>query len=71
MVGVYCGLFMYVIGIVMTMLSLNVEVPMSGDFCDFPVKIKIGLLCIFIGVLVIAFSGLFMVSTNPLVLLER
>ena len=66
MIGIYLGSIIFVIGAVMTLfINRNVQVPMSGDFWDIPMRIKIGILFIIFGILLVCASVMFMLITNP------
>lgn len=66
MIGIYLGSIIFVIGAVMTLfINRNVQVSMSGDFWDMPMRIKIGILFIIFGILLVCASVMFMLITNP------
>lgn len=66
MIGIYLGSIIFVIGAVMTLfINRNVQVPMSGDFWDMSMRIKIGILFIIFGILLVCASVMFMLITNP------
>lgn len=46
-------------------MNRNVEVPMSGDFWDMPIRIKIGIIFLILGILLFGVSIIFMLITNP------
>lgn len=64
MIGMYLGVFVFIIGFIITfILCRNIECPMSNDFLDFPLIIKLGIIFIFVGILFFwffAFSELFL-----------
>lgn len=65
MIGIYIGVFLMAIGDATTIASGNTEVPMSGDFWDMPIQIKIAILLFVVGVLTVGVSVLFMLITDP------
>lgn len=65
MIGIYIGVFLMAIGGVTTIASGNTEVPMSGDFWDMPIQIKIAILLFVFGVLTFCVSALFMLIMDP------
>lgn len=71
MIGVYIGIFLFITGFIMTFfVNRNVKVPISNDFWDMPARIKIGILCLIIGILLICASIMFMLITDPVKLLR-
>lgn len=66
MIGVYIGIFLFVTGLIMNFfVNRNVKVPISNDFWDMPTRVKIGILCPIIGILLICASVMFMLITDP------
>ena len=72
MIGIYIGIIMFYIGAILTLImNRKVQVSMGGDFWDMPLKIKIGILMILIGVIVFCISILFMLMYSPFELLNK
>ena len=70
MIGIYLGIFIFVVGSIITLVvNGNVEVPISNDFFDMPIRIKIGIALILLGILMVCASVIFTLVTNPAKLL--
>ena len=66
MIGIYLGIIIFMIGVVMTLfINRNEQASMNGDFWDMSKKIKIGILFIIFGILLLCASVMFMLITNP------
>lgn len=71
MAAMYLGIIIFFIGATMTLgINRNVNVPMSGDFGDMPVRIKTGILFVILGILLLAAGVIVMLITNPVELLS-
>lgn len=71
MAGVYIGLILFVVGIFMTfVLNRNVEVPMSGLFSDMPFRVQLGIYSVVAGGLLISGSVLYVIVSDPTILLR-
>lgn len=72
MIGIYLGIIIFIIGIIMTLfINRNEQVSMNGDFFDMPKRIKIGILFIIFGILSLCASVMFMLITNPVDFLRQ
>lgn len=55
--GIYTGIFLLVVGAFMTIfLNRNVKVPMSGDWDMMPMRVKVGIVLVILGVLLTCIS---------------
>lgn len=55
--GIYTGIFLLVVGAFMTIfLNRNVKVPISGDWEMMPMRIKVGIVLVILGVLLTCIS---------------
>ena len=71
MVGLYLGVVMFVVGAFMHIfMNRNVEVSVSGDFWDMPLRIKIAIISIIFGILLICASVMYVLITDPMILLN-
>ena len=71
MIGMYLGTVLFLIGAFITLVvNRNVEVSMSDDFWDLPVRVRIGILFIVLGILLFCIIILGMLVTNPVGLLR-
>ena len=72
MIGIYIGVFIFIVGSILTLIiNRNVKVPIGGDFWDMPLRIKIGIFMILIGVIIFCISTLFMLVYSPFELLNK
>lgn len=71
MIGMYLGTVLFLIGAFITLVvNRNIKVSMSDDFWDLPVRVRIGVLFIVLGILLFCISILGMLITNPVGLLR-
>lgn len=71
MIGIYAGTVLFTFGCIITFLiNRNINVPYSNDFWDMPLRIKIGILAIIAGILIICASVLYLLITQPEILLQ-
>ena len=71
MIGIYVGTVLFAFGCIITFLiNRNTNVPYSNDFWDMPLRIKIGILAIIAGILIICASVLYLLITQPEILLQ-
>lgn len=68
--GIYTGIFLLVVGAFMTIfLNRNVKVPISGDWDMMPMRIKVGIVLVILGVLLTCISIGIGLVLDPLTLL--
>ena len=71
MVGIYIGVVMFVVGAFMHIIvNRTVEVSVNGDFWDMPLRIKIAIISIILGILLICASVMYVLITDPMILLN-
>lgn len=71
MLGFYIGVIMLVVGAFMhIIMNRNVEVSVTGDFWDMPLRIKIAILSIIFGILLICASVMYVLIIDPMILLR-
>lgn len=64
MMGIYLGIIIFLIGAIITLvIDSDVKVPISGDFWDMPIRIKIrifGMLFMIFGIFLVVVSVILM-----------
>lgn len=72
MIGMYVGLGSFCVGAILTLIiNRNVKVPIEGDFYDMPLRIKVGIVMVIVGILLFCASIMFMLVEDPYELLRR
>lgn len=71
MAGICLGVIIFFIGAFVLIVNRNKEVSMNGDFYEMPIQIKFGILCVILGILSICGSVIFVLLTNPAILISE